>query len=116
MQGSANRSRCRCRTATSANIGGLGLQGYGCRGGSQKLFGFVAIEIARVDSSFCTFFGAHSSLAMGSIYLNGSEEQKRKWLPPMARLEKNGWFGLYLPPGGLGSGRGMTTTAKSEGT
>src|SRR6266403_4237381 len=70
------------------NIGGLGLQGYGCRGGSQKLFGFVAMEIARVDSSFCTFFSAHSSLAMGSIYLNGSEEQKRKWLPPMARLEK----------------------------
>src|ERR1700676_4603860 len=65
------------------NIGGLGLSGYGCRGGSQKLLGLVAMEIARVDSSFCTFFGAHSSLAMGSIYLNGSEEQKRKWLPPM---------------------------------
>ena len=42
------------------------------------------------DSSFCTFFGAHSSLTMGSICLNGSEEQKRKWLPPMARLEKIG--------------------------
>src|SRR5260370_26877569 len=52
-------------------LGGLGFQGYGCRGGSQKLFGFVAMEIARVDSSFCTFFGAHSSLAMGSIYADG---------------------------------------------
>lgn len=84
------------------NIGGLGLQGYGCRGGSQKLFGFVAMEIARVDSSFSTFFGAHSSLAMGSIYLHGSEEQKQKWLPPMARLEKIGCFGLTEPLVGSG--------------
>src|SRR5882672_8799536 len=38
-------------------IGGLGFQGYGCAGGSQKLFGFVAMELARVDASFCTFFG-----------------------------------------------------------
>ena len=97
------------------NIGGLGLQGYGCRGGSQKLFGFVAMEMARVDSSFCTFFGAHSSLAMGSIYLNGSEEQKRKWLPPMARLEKIGCFGLTEPQVGSGIGGGMMTTAKRDG-
>ncbi|EJL51430.1 acyl-CoA dehydrogenase, partial [Rhizobium sp. CF122] len=63
-------------------IGGLGYDGYGCAGGSQKLFGFVAMELARVDASFCTFFGVHSGLAMGSIYLDGSEEQKQKWLPP----------------------------------
>ena len=59
-------------------IGGLGYEGYGCAGGSQKLFGFVAMELARVDASFCTFFGVHSGLAMGSIYLDGSEEQKQK--------------------------------------
>jgi len=69
-------------------LGGLGFEGYGCAGGSQKLFGLVAMELARVDASFCTFFGVHSGLAMGSIYLDGSEEQKRKWLPPMARWEK----------------------------
>ena len=46
--------------------------------------------MARVDSSFATFFGVHSGLAMGSIYLVGSEEQKQKWLPPMARMEKIG--------------------------
>ena len=63
-------------------LGGLGFEGYGCAGGSQKLFGFVAMELARVDASFCTFFGVHSGLAMGSIYLDGSEEQKQKWLPP----------------------------------
>ena len=52
-------------------LGGLGFKGYGCAGGSQKLFGFVAMEIARVDASFSTFFGVHSGLAMGSIYLDG---------------------------------------------
>src|ERR1700750_2131206 len=59
-------------------LGGLGFEGYDCAGGSQKLFGFVAMELARVDASFCTFFGVHSGLAMGSIYLDGSEEQKQK--------------------------------------
>src|SRR4029079_14890045 len=78
-------------------LGGLGYEGYGCAGGSQKLFGFVAIECARVDASMCTFFGVHSGLAMGSIYLDGSEEQKRQWLPPMARWEKIGCFGLTEP-------------------
>jgi alkylation response protein AidB-like acyl-CoA dehydrogenase len=75
-------------------LGGLGFEGYGCAGGSQKLFGFVAMEIARTDASFCTFWGVHSGLAMGSIYLDGSEEQKQKWLPQMARFEKIGCFGL----------------------
>jgi alkylation response protein AidB-like acyl-CoA dehydrogenase len=75
-------------------LGGLGLEGYGCAGGSQKLFGFVAMELARVDASFGTFFGVHSGLAMGSIYLDGSDEQKQKWLPPMARFGKIGCFGL----------------------
>src|SRR5712671_5744508 len=83
------------------NIGGLGLNGYGCRGGSQKLFG--------------TFFGVHDGLAMGSIYLAGSEEQKQKWLPPMARMEKIGCFGLTEPLVGSSVGGGLTTTAKREG-
>jgi alkylation response protein AidB-like acyl-CoA dehydrogenase len=96
-------------------LGGLGYQGYGCAGGSQKLFGFVAMELARVDASFCTFFGVHSGLAMGSIYLDGSEEQKQKWLPAMARWEKIGCFGLTEPLVGSGTSGGMTTTAKREG-
>ena len=96
-------------------LGGLGYEGYGCAGGSQKLFGFVAMELARVDASFCTFFGVHSGLAMGSIYLDGSEEQKQKWLPPMARWEKIGCFGLTEPLVGSGTSGGMTTTAKREG-
>jgi glutaryl-CoA dehydrogenase len=97
------------------NIGGLGLNGYGCRGGSQTLFGVVAMELARIDPSFGTFWGVHDGLAMGSIYLDGSEEQKQKWLPPMARMEKIGCFGLTEPLVGSGVGGGLTTTAKREG-
>jgi len=96
-------------------VGGLGYEGYGCAGGSQKLFGFVAMELARVDASICTLFGVHSGLAMGSIYLDGSEEQKQKWLPPMARWEKIGCFGLTEPLVGSGTSGGLTTTAKREG-
>src|SRR6202790_2064363 len=64
-------------------LGGLGFEGYSCGGGSQKLFGFVAMEIARVDASFCTFWGVHSGLALVSIYLDAYEVQKKKWLPQM---------------------------------
>jgi alkylation response protein AidB-like acyl-CoA dehydrogenase len=96
-------------------IAGLGYQGYGCAGGSEMLFGFVAMELARVDASICTFFGVHSGLAMGSIYLDGSEEQKQKWLPPMARWEKVGCFGLTEPLIGSGASGGLTTTAKRDG-
>src|SRR6476646_4868442 len=97
------------------NIGGLGMQGYGCRGGSLALLGFVEMEMARVDPSFATFFGVHDGLAMGSIYINGSEEQKQKWLPPMARLEKIGCFALTEPLVGSGASGGLLTTAKRDG-
>src|SRR6201997_3889632 len=97
------------------NIMGAGYEGYGCRGGSTLFSGFLAMEVARVDASIATFYGVHSGLAMGSIYLGGSEEQKQKWLPPMARMEKIGCFGLTQPLVGSGTGGGLTTTAKREG-
>src|SRR5712671_4618475 len=96
-------------------VGGIGLTGYGCPGGSLKLLGFVQMEIARTDPSFATFIGVHTGLAMGSITIDGSEEQKQKWLPPMARLEKVGCFGLTEPLVGSGASGGLTTTAKREG-
>src|SRR5689334_17321545 len=96
-------------------IGGVGLKGYGCRGGSPLLAGLVAMEMARFDASIATFFGVHSGLAMSSIYLDGSEEQKHKWLPPMARFEKIGCFGLTEPLVGSGTSGGMLTTVKREG-
>ena len=97
------------------NLAGLGMHGYGCPGGSPLLVGLVAMNIARTDTSFCTFYGVHSGLAMNSIYLVGTEEQKQKWLPPMARMEKIGCFALTEPLVGSGTGGGMTTTAKREG-
>jgi alkylation response protein AidB-like acyl-CoA dehydrogenase len=97
------------------NIGGVGMKGYGCRGGSALLFGLVAMEMSKYDASIATFFGVHNGLAMGSIYLAGSEEQKQKWLPPMARFEKIGCFGLTEPLVGSGASGGLLTTAKREG-
>ena len=96
-------------------IGGLGMKGYGCPGGSLALLGFVQMEMARVDPSFATFNGVHTGLAMGSIYIDGSEEQKGKWLPAMARFEKIGCFGLTEPLVGSGASGGLTTTAKRTG-
>ena len=96
-------------------IVGLAYDGYGCAGGGNLLDGMVAMELARVDSSIATFFGVHSGLAMGSIYLCGSEQQKQRWLPAMARLEKIGAFGLTEPEVGSGVAGGLTTTARRDG-
>jgi len=96
-------------------LGGVGLQGYGCKGGSQLLAGLVAMEMARFDASIATFFGVHSGLAMTSIHFGGSEQQKQKWLPAMARFEKIGCFGLTEPLVGSGVSGGLTTTAKRDG-
>src|SRR6266487_996195 len=90
-------------------------QGYGCPGADFLLDGFIAMELARVDSSIATFFGVHGGLAMGSIYLCGSEEQKQQWLPPMQRMEKIGAFGLTEPEVGSGVAGGLTTTARRDG-
>ena len=66
------------------------------------------MDIARTDISFCTFHGVHTGLAMNTIYLVGTEEQKQKWLPPMARMEKIGCSGLTEPLVGSGTGGGLT--------
>jgi glutaryl-CoA dehydrogenase len=96
-------------------IAGLAYTGYGCPGLGNLLDGMVAMELARVDSSIATFFGVHSGLAMGSIYLCGSEEQKERWLPSMARMERIGAFGLTEPDVGSGAAGGLTTTARRDG-
>jgi glutaryl-CoA dehydrogenase len=96
-------------------IMGTSYHGYGCPGKSNLLDGMMMMELARGDSSIATFRGVHSGLAMGSIYLCGSEEQKQQWLPAMARLEKIGAFGLTEPGVGSGASGGLTTTARREG-
>jgi glutaryl-CoA dehydrogenase len=96
-------------------IAGASYKGYGFRGGSALLEGFLAVEIARVDPSIATFFGVHGGLAAGSIYLCGSDEQKKRWLPAMARMEKLGSFGLTEPEVGSGAAGGLTTTCRRDG-
>jgi glutaryl-CoA dehydrogenase len=97
------------------DIAGISYKGYGCAGKSTVLDGMIALEMARVDPSIATFFGVHSGLAMGSIYLCGSEAQKRQWLPPMRRMEKIGAFGLTEPEVGSGAAGGLMTTARRDG-
>jgi glutaryl-CoA dehydrogenase len=96
-------------------IGGIGYQGYGCAGGSMLLNGFVSLELARIDASIATFWGVHTGLSAGSIYLCGSEEQKERWLPAMMRFEKIGSFGLTEPLVGSAASGGMLTTCRREG-
>ena len=73
------------------------IEGYGCPGMSWVAAGLVAQEWARADGSVGTFFGVHSFLAMQTIGMLGSEEQKQRWLPAMARIEKIGAFALTEP-------------------
>jgi len=81
-------------------IAGTSIKGYGCPGMSHVAEGLVGAELARGDGSLNTFFGVHSGLAMGSIAILGSEEQKQHWLPQMARMEKIGAFALTEPEHG----------------
>ncbi len=94
------------------NICGYTYDGYGCMGGSSLMEGIIAAEIARVDASVATFFGVQSGLAMGSIYICGSEEQKQEWLPRMQKMQVIGAFGLTEPEVGSGAAGGLTTTCK----
>jgi glutaryl-CoA dehydrogenase len=82
------------------NIAGTTIKGYGCPGMSTIAAGLIALEFAHADASICTFFGVHSGLAMNSIAMLGSEEQKQRWLPAMAKMEKIGAFGLTEPTHG----------------
>jgi glutaryl-CoA dehydrogenase len=97
------------------DIGGVGYQGYGAAGGSFLLNGFICMELARGDSSIATFYGVHTGLSAGSIYLCGDEEQKERWLPAMMRFEKIGSFGLTEPLVGSATSGGMMTTCRREG-
>jgi glutaryl-CoA dehydrogenase len=95
-------------------IAGGPIQGYGCPGMSQIAAGLVAIEMTRGDGSLNTFFGVHSGLAMGTMAICGSEEQKERWLPAMARMEKIGAWGLTEAKHGSDSVM-LETSARREG-
>ncbi len=95
-------------------IAGGPIRGYGCPGMSLIAAGLVAQELARGDSSIATFFGVHSGLAMGSIAILGSKEQRERWLPSMARMELIGAFALTEPIHGSDS-VGLETSARKDG-
>jgi alkylation response protein AidB-like acyl-CoA dehydrogenase len=96
-------------------IAGTQYSGYGCPGRSPLTDGMISMELSRGDPSISTFMGVHGGLAMGTVYLCGSEEQKQRWLPPMARMELIGAFGLTEPEHGSDIARGVRTTARREG-
>lgn len=77
--------------------------------------GLAAMEMARVDASMATFIGVQEGLAMGSISVCGSQEQRDEWLPKMASGEVLGAFGLTEPLSGSDSARGLRTTATRSG-
>jgi len=81
---------------------------------SNVAAGLVAAELARADGSVGTFNGVHSFLAMQSIAMLGSEEQRERWLPEMARLEKIGAFGLTEPRHGSDA-VALETSARRDG-
>ncbi len=93
-------------------IVGGSMQGYGCAGLDHLSSGLVKYEICRVDGSIGTIFGTHSGLTMGSISLYGSEAQKQRWLPPMARMEKLGAFALTEPHRGSDAAHILTTARR----
>jgi glutaryl-CoA dehydrogenase len=95
-------------------IAGGMVDGYGCPGLGVVAFGLAVQEIARVDSSFATFFGIDGGLVMSTIDAFGTEEQKQRWLPPMARCEAIGAFGLTEPEHGSDAAA-MSTRAVRDG-
>jgi len=93
---------------------GASLEGYGCAGMSNVEYGLVTQELERGDSGIRSFVSVQSALVMYPIYTFGSDEQKKTWLPAMAKGEKLGCFGLTEPGFGSNPG-GMTTTARKSG-
>jgi glutaryl-CoA dehydrogenase len=96
-------------------IAGTQFSGYGSPGKSALLDGMIAMELSRGDPSVSTFMGVHGGLAMGSMHLCASEEQKERWLPAMSRMELIGAFGLTEPDSGSDVARGLQTTARRDG-
>jgi len=96
------------------NMLGMHIEGYGCAGANAVAYGLVCYELEAIDTSWRTHVSVLGSLAMTAIAKFGSEEQKQEWLPPMARGEKTGCFGLTEPHGGSDPAN-MKTTAVRDG-
>ncbi len=93
---------------------GMHLHGYGCAGMSNIAYGVACQELERGDSGLRSFVSVQGSLSMFPILRFGSEQQKERWLPPMARGEALGCFGLTEPDYGSNPA-GMRTSARRDG-
>lgn len=102
--------------AEVADLGLLGssIDGYDCAGLNSVSYGLICQELERGDSGLRSFVSVQSSLVMFPIHAYGSEEQKQRWLPAMARGEAIGCFGLTEPQGGSDPSN-MKTHAKRDG-
>jgi short-chain 2-methylacyl-CoA dehydrogenase len=104
-----------------AQLGKLNLMGipfpeeYGGGGGDSLAYALAVEELARVDSSVAITLCAHTSLGTQPIYLFGSEEQKREWLPQLCAGEKLGAFGLTEPEAGSDAGNTRTRARLRDG-
>jgi glutaryl-CoA dehydrogenase len=104
-------------TAGLGKLGVLGmhLRGYGCAGSNAVAYGLACMELEAGDTGIRSFVSVQGSLAMFAIYRWGSEDQKNRWLPPMARGESIGCFGLTEADFGSNPG-GMRTYARRDGS
>jgi glutaryl-CoA dehydrogenase len=102
------------RRLADLGLYGEDIQGYGCPGMSPLARGLVNMELHRGDGSLGTFLGVQSGLAMKSIDLLGSPEQKERWLPALARLDAVGAFALTEPDHGSDS-VALETSARRDG-
>ena len=102
------------RRLAELSLVGDDIEGYGCPGMSPLARGLVHMEVNRGDGSLGTFLAVQAGLAMKSIDLLGSDEQKERWLPAMARLEKIGAFALTEPNHGSDS-VALETSARRDG-
>ena len=102
------------REAGDLGLLGMHLQGYGCAGTNAVSYGLACLELEAGDSGARSFVSVQGSLAMFPIWRYGSEEQKRRWLPPMAAGEVIGCFGLTEPDFGSNPA-GMRTSARRDG-
>jgi len=93
---------------------GSSIEGYDCAGLNSVSYGLICQELERGDSGLRSFVSVQSSLVMFPIYAYGSDAQKERWLPAMARGEAIGCFGLTEPHGGSDPGN-MKTHAKRDG-
>ena len=88
---------------------------YGCAGLSNVSYGLIMQELERGDSGVRSFASVQSSLCMYPIHKYGSDDQKKQWLPDMAKARKIGCFGLTEPDGGSDPGAMKTSARKSGG-